>query len=111
MSMNYMIGETVYCPDVVRCHVAIVPEPDGYSGVVLNLPGTGSSGSTVKETLDRVAEAVCGVIETHRQDRVEVPWAQFYDVPEGVLVKWIVIETGAWVNGRYVPMDEFPVMD
>ncbi len=99
--MNHLIGETVYCPDVVRCHVAIIPEPGGFSGIVLNLPGAGSSGKTVKETLDRVAEAVCGVIETYRQDRMEVPWAHSYDVPGGVLVKWIVVETGHWADGGF----------
>ena len=58
-----------------RCQVAVVREDDGgYSAIVLNLPGAGSCGATEEEALKNARDAVAGVVESYRDDGVEVPW-------------------------------------
>jgi predicted RNase H-like HicB family nuclease len=59
-----------------RCQVAITRDDDGgYSAIVLNLPGAGSCGATEDEAIENAKEAVAGVVESYRDDGVEVPWA------------------------------------
>jgi predicted RNase H-like HicB family nuclease len=77
-----------------RCHVCIIREDDGsFSALVLNLPGTGSCGSTEEEALRNVTEAVCGVIASHRDAGEEIPWrdAASCDIPAGAKLKWILV--------------------
>ncbi len=77
-----------------RCHVCIIREDDGtISATVLNLPGAGSCGSTVEEALRNVEEAVCGVIESHRDAGEDIPWrdVEKCDIPAGATLKWILV--------------------
>jgi predicted RNase H-like HicB family nuclease len=75
-----------------RCHVCLIPEDDGsYSAIVLNLPGCGSCGTTEKEAIENVHEAVLGVIESHIEAGEEVPWIDKYDVPKDQKTKRILV--------------------
>lgn len=77
-----------------RCHVSIMQEEDeAFSAIVLNLPGAGSCGDTAEDALDKLREAVLGVIESHIEAGEEIPWLGLdeYEVPKGAATKWIIV--------------------
>ncbi len=91
-TVEYTIGDTVFSPDVYRCHLAIIAEEDGtYSAIVLNLPGAGSCGDSEREAIDNAREGTAGVIASYLEDEIEVPWGVDYDIPEGAKTKWILV--------------------
>lgn len=75
-----------------RCQVAITRDDDGgYSAIVLNLPGAGSCGATEEEALENAKQAVDGVVESYRDDGIEVPWADAFELPANASLRWIVV--------------------
>lgn len=79
-----------------HCLIAMVREEDGtFSALVLNLPGTGSCGSTEVEALKNVREAILGTIESHVEAGEKIPWIDPLPnaVPTGASLKWILVNT------------------
>lgn len=77
-----------------RCHLAISQDGDGrFSAVVLNLPGAGSCGDTKEEAISNAREAVLGLIESYRDDQMEIPWRDStkHDAEPGVEQEWILL--------------------
>ena len=82
-------NQTVY-----RFYVHLMEnEEGGFSAIVLNLPGAGSSGSTEVEALERVQEAISGVIEEYAETGEELPFDNSYRsaLPTIGKFKWIVM--------------------
>ena len=93
----YKIGELRGAPRTYRCHVAILKEEEGgFSAIVLNLPGAGSSGPSEEIVVERVREAVVGLIESYLENGEEIPWESpgEYEIPEGAEQKWVLVD--AW---------------
>jgi predicted RNase H-like HicB family nuclease len=77
-----------------RCHICLVPEEDGVSAIVLNLPGVASQGDCESEALQNVREAVTGAIEEYLGSGQEIPWSdQYTEIPVG-RCKWILVNVG-----------------
>jgi predicted RNase H-like HicB family nuclease len=77
-----------------RCHVCVIPEEDGgFSAIVLNLPGAGSSGETEPEALANVEESIRGLIEVYGEHGDPIPWKDYRseEIPEGAKAKWILV--------------------
>ena len=90
------VGASQLAPGVLRCHLAILRDEDGgYSVIVLNLPGVGSCGATEDEAVSNTKEAIVGVVESYREDGLDIPWATidaYRDkIPEGANLKWILV--------------------
>lgn len=86
------VGDTVFDPNVYRCHLALLKEEEGgVSILVLNLPGCGSCGDTEEDAIENVKEAVVGVIESYKEDSVEIPWITEYHIPSDARTKWILV--------------------
>jgi predicted RNase H-like HicB family nuclease len=97
MGNNSVCGsglDPVFNPNVVRCHLAIIREDGGFSVLVLNLPGIGSSGPTEELAVVRTREAIAGAVECYRVSGEEIPWASDYadDIPEGAKLKWVLVD-------------------
>lgn len=78
-----------------RLHVLITKDDkDLFSAIVLNLPGTGSSGSTEEEAIERVKEAARGTLEVYAEDNEEIPWkdTSSAEIPTGAKLKWIIMD-------------------
>ena len=83
-------------PELYRFLVLTTPDEDGvYSAVALNLPGTGSCGSTKEEALERFNEAAAGVIESYRQDGEEIPWKVVAPSEIPPEARWITVHVQA----------------
>ncbi|MEI8371386.1 MAG: type II toxin-antitoxin system HicB family antitoxin [Planctomycetota bacterium] len=77
-----------------RCLVCLIPEEDGtWSALVLSLPGTGSCGPTKEEALNRVHEAIDGLIESYTEDGTTIPWCvpSAETIPSNAELAWIVV--------------------
>ena len=77
-----------------RCLVCLIPEEDGtWSALVLSLPGAGSCGPTKEEALDRVREAIDGLIESYQEDGETIPWCdpRPEQIPSNAELAWIVV--------------------
>ncbi len=77
-----------------RCHLEITREDnDQFSVVVLNLPGAVSCGSTVDEAIEGVREAVTGLVQSYRDDEVDIPWRDVteYEITDGASQRWILV--------------------
>ena len=57
-----------------RCHVCIIPEDDGQiTAIVLNLPGTASSGDNEAEALANVEDSIRGLIAMYLDSGDDIP--------------------------------------
>lgn len=65
-----------------ECHVALIQEEDGYSAIVLNLPGCVSQGDTREESIENVKEAIAAVIESYVDMDMPLPWTSDYSWAE-----------------------------
>ena len=76
-----------------RCHICLLRDDDGFSAVVLNLPGVGSCGDTEEEAMQNVREAVAGAIECYKDANENIPWrdSSQEDIPSGSIHKWIIV--------------------
>jgi len=79
-----------------RCLVCLIPEEDGtWSALVLSLPGAGSCGPTKEEALERVREAIGGLIESYKEDDKSIPWCDptllREKIPTNAELAWIVV--------------------
>lgn len=76
-----------------RCHVCVFRDDDGFSAVVLNLPGVGSCGDTEDEAMQNIREAVIGAIECYNDANETIPWrdSSQEDIPSGSVQKWIIV--------------------
>lgn len=89
------VAEHKRSPQTYRCHLAISRDDDGrFSAVVLNLPGAGSCGDSKAEAIANAREAVLGIIESYREDQLDIPWqdSSNYDVEPGVDEEWILLD-------------------
>ena len=81
--------------NIFHCLVALIREEDGsFSGLVLNLPGAGSSGKTEEDAIRNVKESVCGLIESYKATGDPIPWkdATPGDIPAGAnRPTWILV--------------------
>lgn len=76
-------------------HIALLREDDGtFSAIAVNLPGTGSCGSTKKAALENVREAAVGIIASYREDDENIPWLCLgdYSIPDGATEQWITVD-------------------
>jgi predicted RNase H-like HicB family nuclease len=91
---KYEIGGTVFDPKSYRCHFAIIKDDEtGFSVLVLNLPGAGSSGETEEEAVENAKQAAIATIESYLADGEEIPWvACDYDIPAGAKLKWVLVD-------------------
>jgi predicted RNase H-like HicB family nuclease len=64
------------------CRIRLIKEEEGYSAIVLNLPGAASCGDTDEEAINNVREAITGCIESYRESNVPIPW-KWQNAPEG----------------------------
>jgi predicted RNase H-like HicB family nuclease len=79
-----------------HCDVCFLEEDDGtFSALVMNLPGAGSCGATIKEAEENVKEAVRAVVESYNKSGDEIPWTNSIscEIPEGTVIrKWILVD-------------------
>jgi predicted RNase H-like HicB family nuclease len=78
-----------------RFHLSIIrDDAESVSVIVLNLPGTGSCGSTEEEALENVNEAIRGALEAYRESGQSIPWKDTSReaIPKGVKQKWIILD-------------------
>jgi predicted RNase H-like HicB family nuclease len=88
------LGEAQWNQTRYRCLVCLIPEDDTmWSAVVLNLPGAGSCGPTKQESLNRVREAIEGLIESYTEDGKAIPWCapSSEKIPSNAELAWIVV--------------------
>lgn len=80
--------------ETYHCHLEIIREDDGgFSAVVLNLPGAGSSGDTEEDAIEGAREAVTGAILAYRESGQDIPWVDSTRMPIGQnsKQKWILV--------------------
>ena len=76
-----------------RCCVCLIPEEDGFSAIVLNLPGAASCGDTESEALENVKESIRGLIDVYMEHGDPIPWTdcRSEDIPAGAKRQWILV--------------------
>ena len=55
-------------------YVQLIPDDDGFSAIVLNLPGAASQGNTAAEALRNATEAIEGCVAQYEADEQPIPW-------------------------------------
>lgn len=79
-------------PGGYRFLVQVTQDDEGlFSAVALNLPGTGSSGSTAEQAVERFKEAAAGMIESYLASGESIPWKtlESAEIPPGS--QWISV--------------------
>ena len=68
----------------------------GFSVYAPCLPGAASQGGSEQEAVENIREALCGLIESYRADRCDIPWERVFEQPleAGEQRRWIVVHVG-----------------
>jgi predicted RNase H-like HicB family nuclease len=82
------IGSKVY-----SLETWIVPEDNGFYGIIADLPGCSSDGRTVDECIYNLVEAFTGAVEVYLDYNEEIPWVKNEEeAPKNAIVKRITVE-------------------
>ncbi|MBN2023327.1 MAG: type II toxin-antitoxin system HicB family antitoxin [Pirellulales bacterium] len=70
-----------------------MPEEDGYSVWIPDLPGVASQGDTMEEAIGNLKEAFRGAISVYRESGDSIPWTtEIEEKAADVVERWILID-------------------
>lgn len=78
-----------------RCEIVIREDKEdgGFLGLVPMLPSAYSQGNTIEETVERVEEAILGMILCYKDDGEDIPWEKdTFVYEEDDLKKWVFVD-------------------
>lgn len=82
---NVAVGPTIGVAEI-DLYLALIPDVDGYSAVVMNLPGVGGCGPTENDAIDDAKLAAVAAISSFRADGEPVAWRNEFTTPDGTEV-------------------------
>jgi len=81
-----------FVPCAYECRVYLLPENEGFSIWMADLPGVASQGDTEAEAIEHLKEAFLAVLEVYQEDGMEVPWLPKPKTrPADATERWILV--------------------
>ena len=75
-----------------ECRVYLLPEEQGFSIWMADLPGVATQGDSEAEAIENLKEAFLGALEAYREDGMKIPWLSGpKEKPTDALERWILV--------------------